>query len=211
VRGLQERRTVASLRAAGARIPRPVGGDGITLPRPSRRLGSVAVVALPVLVADQISKAWALSSLSDGPVVLVGPLRLNLTYNSAAAFGLGGGLVPFLALLAAVVVVGCVLRGAAAAGTARAVAFGALLGGALGNIVDRLVRGEGFLQGAVIDFIDVGYWPVFNLADTAITLACITLVLLTARSDPAGDQVVPEQQPVFEPHLVTEVTPTDAP
>jgi signal peptidase II len=137
-----------------------------------------------VLVADQLTKAWALAALESGPVHVVGPLRLALVHNKAGAFGLGGAFVPFLAVAALVVVVVMATTGSGAARPVVAVSLGMVLGGAFGNVADRLFRGSGgFLQGAVVDFVDVGFWPVFNLADSAITCGCILLLWAGWRPD----------------------------
>lgn len=145
----------------------------------------VVAVAIPVVLVDQLTKLWALSALADGPIQVLGPLRLNLAYNRGAAFGLGGSFVPLLAVVAATIVIVAVARGAAAGHPGLAASLGLLLGGAFGNIVDRVVRAPGPLRGAVVDFIDVGFWPVFNLADCAITLGCVAMVILSGRSDRA--------------------------
>jgi signal peptidase II len=150
--------------------------EGVAAPR-RRRLGLVLAIAAAVLVLDQLSKWWALTALADGEVHVVGPLWLRLTYNTAGAFGLGGGLVPFLSLVALGVVVFLVLSGAAGGKVAAAIATGLLLGGALGNLGDRLFRSPGLLRGAVVDFLDLRFWPVFNVADMAITCGCVLLVL----------------------------------
>jgi signal peptidase II len=136
-----------------------------------------AAVAAAVLVVDSATKQWAVSALADGPVELFGPVRLALTHNKAGAFGLGGGLVPFLAVAALVLVVVMVVGGSATEKAPVAVALGLVLGGALGNVSDRLFRGPGLLRGAVVDFVDVGFWPVFNVADSAITCGCLLLLL----------------------------------
>jgi signal peptidase II len=150
----------------------------------------VLAIAAGVLVVDQAAKWWALHSLADGEVHVVGPLWLHLTYNTAGAFGLGGGLVPFLSLVALGVVVYLIVSGAAGGRAAAAVAAGLLLGGALGNLADRMFRTPDLLRGAVVDFVDLRFWPVFNLADVAVTCGCIVLVLwpggLWARGQGAG-------------------------
>ena len=166
--------------------------DGAVAPR-RRRLGLVVAIAAGVLVLDQLSKWWALTALADGEVHVLGPLWLRLTYNTAGAFGLGGGLVPFLSLVALGVVVLLILSGAAGGKVAAAIATGLLLGGALGNLGDRLFRSPGLLRGAVVDFVDLRFWPVFNVADMAITCGCILLVLWPdglrpGRRPPAGNQ-----------------------
>ena len=139
-------------------------------------------VALAVVAADQLTKAWALRALDDGPFGLVGPIRLALTYNTGAAFGLGGGFVPFLAVGALVLVIVLVTRGDATRQPLLAVAAGLVVGGAFGNLLDRLFRSPGMLRGAVVDFVDLRWWPVFNLADAAITCGCVVLVLSGWRS-----------------------------
>lgn len=145
--------------------------------RPRRRRTAVLVaVAAAVVVADQLAKAWALSALADGPIRIVGGLRFALTRNTAGAFGLGGAAVPFLAVVALGLVVFMASSGATARQPVLALAVGLVLGGALGNLADRLFRGGGLLRGAVVDFVDLRVWPVFNLADAAITCGCLLLV-----------------------------------
>jgi len=125
---------------------------------------------------DQLTKAWAMHNLADGPVDIAGPVRFALTRNTAGAFGLGGAVVPFLAVGALVLVVALVTRAEVIARPGLALAAGLVLGGALGNLVDRLARSPGLLRGAVVDFIDLRWWPVFNLADAAITCGCLLLL-----------------------------------
>ena len=146
---------------------------------PRRRTGVVAAVAVVVLVLDALTKQWAMSALADGPIDLFGSVRFALTYNKAAAFGLGGAFVPFLALAALGLVIAMVVTGTASERAPVAVALGLVLGGAFGNMVDRVFRSPGFLRGGVVDFVDVGFWPVFNVADSAITCGCILLLLAT--------------------------------
>jgi signal peptidase II len=130
-----------------------------------------------VLAADQLTKQWALAVLADGPVGVVGPVRFALTHNTAGAFGLGGSVVPFLALAALGLVIWMVSTGSATARLPLAVALGLVLGGAFGNLVDRVARSPGLLRGAVVDFVDLRVWPVFNLADAAITCGCLLLLV----------------------------------
>ncbi|MEA2686541.1 MAG: signal peptidase [Actinomycetota bacterium] len=141
-----------------------------------------------VLVVDQLTKAWAVSALADAPIHLVGNIRLALTHNTAGAFGLGGGFVPLLALAALGVVVYLIVSGAAASRLPVAIAMGLLLGGAVGNLADRVFRSPGLLRGAVVDFVDLRFWPVFNVADMGITCGCVMLLLWAGRTpDRAGD------------------------
>ena len=136
----------------------------------------VAAVAAAVVGLDALTKHWAVTALADEPIELFGPVRLALVYNKAGAFGLGGAFIPFLAVAALVLVVVMVTVGSATAKAPTAVALGLVLGGAFGNVGDRIFRAPGFLQGAVVDFVDVGFWPVFNLADSAITCGCLLLL-----------------------------------
>jgi signal peptidase II len=132
----------------------------------------VAAVAAGVVALDVVSKQWATAALRDGPIVLFGNVRLALTHNKAGAFGLGGAAVPFLAVGALVLVLVMVTTGSATEKVVVAVALGLILGGAFGNVIDRIARDPGFLRGSVVDFVDLGFWPVFNLADSAITCGC---------------------------------------
>lgn len=148
---------------------------------PSRRLSLGAATAIAVVVLDQITKSWALRALDDGPRHVVWTLRLALSFNSGAAFGLGKGLAPLLVVVGVVMVVLLVGLGRSAGTTAPAVvALGLVLGGAVGNLADRVVRDHG---GAVVDFIDLQWWPVFNLADAAISSGAVLLVLTASLSD----------------------------
>lgn len=163
-----------------------------------RRFGLLIGVALVGLALDQITKAWALRALAEGPIDLVAGVRLNLVFNSRGAFGLGGAAVPFLALAALGLVVVLALKGDAVSRVVPAVALGLVVGGAVGNLADRAFRAPGFLRGAVVDFVDLGWWPVFNVADSAITLGCLVLVMSGWRSEeqeraeagPTGDALM---------------------
>ena len=139
---------------------------------------SVAIAALVVL-ADQLSKTWAVRRLSGGRTVdVVGSLRFNLTFNSGMAFSQGRGVGPFIGVIALVVIVVLLVSLRRNGSMLSAVGIGLVIGGAIGNVLDRLFRaGDGFLGGAVVDFIDVQWWPVFNVADMAITVGGVILVV----------------------------------
>lgn len=144
----------------------------------ARRLTLVAV-ALVVAIVDGVTKVAASASLDDGPISLLGPLSLRLGHNSGVAFGLGSGSSDGLmvAVTAAVIVA---LAAAAWRGVfGSSVGAGLVLGGAIGNFVDRASNGS------VVDMIDLRWWPTFNVADIAITLGVVLLVLTeTYRSSP---------------------------
>ncbi len=170
----------------------PLSGDTGRPPQtqsgPRRRTGLVAAVAVVVLIGDALTKQWAMTALADGPVDLFGPVRFALVHNKAGAFGLGGANVAFLAVAALILVVVMVTVGSASARVSLAVPLGLILGGAFGNVGDRVFRSPGFLRGAVVDFVDVGFWPVFNLADAAITCGCIVLLVASWSRSEATDE-----------------------
>ena len=99
----------------------------------------------------------------------MGSLRLKLTFNDSAAFSFGGGRTSLIATIGLVVVAVVVRMGLQAERRLWALGLGVLTGGALGNLVDRAFRdGDGVLGGRVVDFVDLQWWPVFNVADTAL-------------------------------------------
>ena len=139
---------------------------------PRRRWKASAVVGTTVLVVDQLTKWWASEVLADQTIDIFWTLRLRLVFNTGAAFSRGEGLGPILAVLVLVVIVLLVRQGAATVDPVARVAVGAIVGGAIGNLLDRAFRDDaGFLGGAVVDFVDLQWWPVFNLADATIVVA----------------------------------------
>lgn len=145
----------------------------------------VAVAAI-VVVADQLTKWWALQALTDRVIPVVWTLQFNLAFNRGSAFGLNERFAPYLAVVALVVVAVLVGTGQHRRGRGMAVALGLILGGAIGNLIDRVFRaGEGFLGGAVVDFIDLQWWPIFNVADAAIVVGGLLLVASGLRPEPA--------------------------
>ena len=147
-----------------------------------RALAVTAAAAAPIVLLDQLTKWWALEALSDGPNHVFWTLDLRLTFNSGAAFSTGPGLTPILTVVGVGLVGMLVLMSGSAPSTRAAVCVGVLLGGALGNLSDRLFRDH---DGAVVDFIDFGWWPVFNVADMALVCGAILLVIVSARHEAA--------------------------
>lgn len=154
---------------------------------PSRkRLGLVIGIAVVVALVDQLTKWWALNALEDDDIHVVWTLRMRLTRNTGASFSLGGDFGPWIALVAIVVVAVLLWHGRTVASRLASVALGLVVGGALGNLIDRVMRGDGFFNGAVVDFIDFQWWPVFNVADMGIVIGGVLLVLNTLI--PANEQ-----------------------
>jgi lipoprotein signal peptidase len=160
---------------------------GTPLTRPSRT-GLLAAVALLVLATDVVTKLLVVATLADREVELFGGLvTLRESRNPGAAFGIAGGMT--IVFTAVAVVVALVIARTARRLRSRgwAVALGLVMGGALGNLVDRLFRDPGPLRGAVVDFIDLPYWPSFNVADSAIVCGGLLALLLSSRGVEPGD------------------------
>jgi signal peptidase II len=140
-------------------------------------------VAMLVVVADQASKAWAVAQLRDQPPieVLGRWLQWSFATNSGAAFSFGSGSTWLFTLLAAVIIGSVLYFTPKVANQWWALSMGLILGGGLGNFLDRLFREPSFGQGHVIDFIRVPNWPVFNIADMAVVSGACLAVLLSLR------------------------------
>jgi len=153
-------------------------GPGTHSPTGSvRRIVIAGSVALAVVIVDQVTKSWAVRRLSHGDIHVVWKLDLELTYNSGASFGLARGWAPIIGAVAvtAVVLLLSVVRHVRS--DALAVVLGLIIGGALGNLTDRIVRGH---HGAVVDFIALHFWPTFNVADSCIVVGAIAAALLVS-------------------------------
>ncbi len=134
-------------------------------------------------------------------------MQLNLTYNTGAAFSQGEGLGPYIGIAAAAVAIGLLWSGRTVPTRTGAVAVGLVLGGAAGNLTDRAFRaGDGFLGGAVIDFVDVQWYPVFNVADMAVVGGALLLLFATARYHETETEIVEDEAedpvPVDETEIV---------
>jgi len=176
VRGLQERWAVATLTDERDAV---TGDAGPTPPSsgPARLAVAAGVVTLVVL-ADQLTKWWAVDRLASGPVHVVWRLDLALSINTGSAFSQFRGATPLLVVIAlALVAVLCALIWRAPT-LGRAVVLGLILGGALGNLADRFFRGT---HGGVVDFVEFHFWPTFNVADACITVGCVLLAVSLLR------------------------------
>lgn len=151
--------------------------------RPSSLVLALVLLAVVVVALDQGTKAWALSALTEGErTPLLGDLLgLTLVFNPGAALGIATGMT-WVLTLAAIAVTVIVLKVSSRLGSRTwTVALGLLLGGAVGNLVDRLFREPGIARGLVVDFIAYGDWFVGNVADIAIVAAAGLMILLGMR------------------------------
>ncbi|MEU2349335.1 signal peptidase II [Modestobacter sp. NPDC049651] len=166
----------------------PAGGPTTSTRPRRRRTGLLLTLAAVVLAVDVVSKLVVVATLSDrAPVRLLGgALYLTELRNTGAAFSFAAGATVVFSLIAAVVVVVIVRSARKLASTGWAVALGLVLGGAVGNLIDRVLRDPGFLRGGVVDFIslfapDGSVWPVFNVADSAIVCGGVLGAVLAVR------------------------------
>lgn len=160
-----------------------------------RALAVLGAVATTAIVVDQVTKSLALEHLAAGVTVpIVWTLQLRLAFNTGAAFGLGEGSGPFVAAGAAVVLVVVLVAARSVRSLALGAALGAVVGGACGNLIDRFFRDH---DGAVVDFIDFQWWPIFNVADMCIVVGgLVAAVLWSGQSSP--DPVSPDTEPVAD-------------
>ena len=143
-----------------------------------RALRMSLLISAIIVLLDQVSKAWALEALAEGRTIhVIWTLQFNLTFNRGMAFSRGTGIGPIIGVIGLVVVVLLLLSLRRADNALTRVATGLIIGGAVGNILDRLFRGSGWMRGAVVDFIDFQWWPVFNIADMAIMIGAATMMV----------------------------------
>jgi signal peptidase II len=151
------------------------------------RLVLLGLAALVIYAVDVVTKVIAVDKLSHRatPVTIVHSVfDLELVRNPGAAFGTGAGMTIVFSLVS-VAVIGAIVRYAARLGSAWwALVFGLVLGGALGNLTDRILRDPGFGRGHVVDFLHIHHWPVFNVADSAFCVAGAIVVLLAVNNVP---------------------------
>ncbi len=152
-------------------------------PARPRRLGLLLAVAVFVIAADGISKAIVVARMPDHPPIrlLGGLLTITLTRNGGAAFSIGTSMTIVFTVIALGVIVYILRTARKLRSIGWAITLGLLLGGATGNLLDRIFRAPGLFQGHVVDWIELPHWPVFNLADSAIVCAGVLVVLLALR------------------------------
>jgi signal peptidase II len=148
---------------------------------PRIRLRLLLAVAAVVLALDVVTKVLAVRLLTPGqPVPIIGDtVTWTLVRNSGAAFSMATGYTWVLTLVATGVVIGIIWMGRRLVSPWWALGLGMILGGALGNLMDRFFRSPGPLRGHVVDFLSIGWWPVFNVADPAVVGGAILLVALS--------------------------------
>lgn len=157
---------------------------------PALRTWRVPVaIAMVVVVIDQLTKHWAVNELSDRTIELFWTLQLNLAFNNGMAFGQGTGFGPVIGVVATLVIVFLLASLRNETSRLSTIGMGLLIGGAAGNLIDRLFRGDAWLRGAVVDFIDFQWFPIFNVADICVNVGAVLLILgsvLSARrAEPA--------------------------
>jgi signal peptidase II len=150
---------------------------------PRRPVIVLSLAAVLVVAADAISKALVVAHLAHhAPVTLIPHvLDLELTRNSGAAFSVGTKATVLFTAVATVVAVVIARTAPRLVSSAWAAVLGLLLGGAVGNLIDRFARAPGPGRGEVVDWIHLHHWPVFNVADSAIVVGAVVAVLLSLR------------------------------
>ena len=150
------------------------------VPHPRHLVAVTFAVAAGVVLLDQLTKWLAVRYLEgQPPVQIIGDwLALDFLRNPGAAFSIGTGFTFVFPLIAIAVVVVIVRKSRELGSVAWAIALGGMLGGAVGNLIDRVFRDPGMLQGHVVDFIFVKHFAVFNVADAAITCSAVLMVAL---------------------------------
>ena len=183
---------------SGPAEPEPTG--------PARRWMIVAGAALVVLALDQLTKWWAVARLCGPPycpdapvrtpVEVIWTLQLHYAENTGMAFSKGEGWGRVIGLVALAIVAVLLLAARRMTSGLQLVLVGVVVGGALGNLVDRLARADdGFLSGAVVDFIDLQWWPIFNVADAAVVVGGILLALTSLREPVPPPAMSAEPEP----------------
>ncbi len=169
------------------------------------------LVGLCVWLVDRVTKAWALRELTPGiPEPLLGEfLQLHLLFNPGAAFSLGTNATPVFATIQAIVVCAVLVFARRVGSAWWAWGLGFVLGGAAGNLTDRLTRPPGFAHGEVVDFLRLPAWPVFNAADAAICTGAVILAVAAFRGIDF-DGSVARREETQEPDEPGEAAPAES-
>lgn len=149
----------------------------------------VALIVFFIVALDQWTKHWAVSTLNTGKVIeVVWTLQFALGFNSGFAFSQGEGLGPVIGVVAIVAFVWLVRAAIVAPTAMMSTAYALIAAGAIGNVVDRLFREDGWMRGRVVDFIDFQWFPVFNIADSSISIGAVLLVWALLRSETSSSE-----------------------
>ena len=151
-----------------------------------QRWRTLLSVAWFIWILDLATKAWAVSQLANRqPIHILGSFfQLTFVRNSGAAFSFATSATLFLSLFGVVVLIGIVYFAPQITSKGWSVVLGLVMGGILGNLMDRIFRDPGFLRGHVIDWMQLPHWPIFNIADSAIVAAAVLSMVLSARNIP---------------------------
>jgi signal peptidase II len=150
-------------------------------------------IVIGAVILDQLTKSWVVAALSDAPLSIIGDdVEFRLTRNSGGAFSLFTNATVILAILASVLSIFLVRAVQKARDLLTVIALSLVLGGALGNLTDRLTRSPGFLRGEVVDYVKIGSFPSFNVADSCVTIGAILLIIAAFRETPEARREQPE-------------------
>lgn len=170
---------------------------GTSSSRARRPLVVIATIAVAVVLADQLTKWWALEALTNPTRVvdLVWTLRLRVIENTGTAFSLTTDSGPWVSVIAVVVVGALLWTGRHQRSGWVLASYGLVVGGTVGNLIDRVARAEdGFLTGPVIDMVDLQWFPVFNLADSALTVGIGILLVVGLFTDALDEGTPPGRE-----------------
>ncbi len=168
----------------------------VNLVTSTRRSLIAATIIVFTIVSDWLTKQWALSALDDGRrIALLPTLEFDLLFNNGFSFGTGQGRGRLIGIGVIAMVVYLSVQLARSTVVHRVVFFSIILGGAIGNLIDRVFRADdGFLTGSVIDFIDVSWFAVFNLADIFVVCGAIAFALWETVINPQVDESTNDAQ-----------------
>jgi signal peptidase II len=191
-----------------------VDSEAAVAPTPRLRKGwMVGAAAVLVLLADQLTKSWALSRLSNFRTFhVIWTLDFQLAFNQGMAFSRGQSLGKVIAIAAFVIIIVLGWFARSVENRWQLLCIGIVMGGAAGNLSDRIFRaGTGFLGGRVVDFVNVHWWPVFNVSDSAIVVGGIALALLLSfQPEPAKPESAEPGSSLSTPNPADQRVPDEA-